>query len=65
MYVFIYRPPDSDVSEDDGIEPGTVATMALTARRSNHSETTSIKHKNHLNCRINILFTLPRKKQTK
>ncbi len=32
MYV-IQRPPDSTVSEDAGIEPGTVATLALTARR--------------------------------
>jgi hypothetical protein len=27
---------DSTVSEDAGIEPRTVATLALTARRSNH-----------------------------
>ncbi len=41
MYVtqhcFIYRPSDSTVSEDAGIELRTVATLALTARRSNHS----------------------------
>jgi hypothetical protein len=40
MYViqhcFICRPSDSTVSEDAGIEPRTVATLALTARRSNH-----------------------------
>jgi hypothetical protein len=40
MYViqhcFLCRPSDSTVSEDAGIEPRTVATMALTARRSNH-----------------------------
>ena len=40
MYViqpcFICRPSDSTVSEDAEIEPGTVATSALTARRSNH-----------------------------
>ncbi len=30
-------PPDSTVSEDAGIEPKTVATMALAVRRSNHS----------------------------
>ncbi len=28
--------PDSTVSEDAGVEPRTVATLALTARRSNH-----------------------------
>ncbi len=33
---FICRPSDSTVSEDAGIEPGTVATSALTVRRSNH-----------------------------
>jgi hypothetical protein len=33
---FICRPSDSTVSEDAGIEPRTVATLALTARRSNH-----------------------------
>ncbi len=41
MYViqhcFIDRPTDSNVSEDAGIERRTVATLALTARRSNHS----------------------------
>jgi hypothetical protein len=41
MYViqhcFIYRPSDSAVSEDAaGIELRTIATLALTARRSNH-----------------------------
>ncbi len=30
----ICRPPDSTVSEDAGIEPRTVATLTLTARRS-------------------------------
>jgi hypothetical protein len=33
---FICRPSDSTVSEDAGIEPLTVATSALTVRRSNH-----------------------------
>jgi hypothetical protein len=40
MYViqhcFICRPSDSTVSEDAGIEPRTVTTLALTARRSNY-----------------------------
>jgi hypothetical protein len=40
MYViqhcFIFRPLDSTVSVDAGIEPRTVATLVLTARRSNH-----------------------------
>jgi len=30
-------PPDFAVSEDAGIEPRTVATLALTVRRSNHA----------------------------
>jgi hypothetical protein len=34
---FICRPSDSTVSEDAGIKPRTVATSALTVRRSNHS----------------------------
>jgi hypothetical protein len=33
----ICRPSDSTLSEDAGIGPRTVATWALTARRSNHS----------------------------
>ena len=41
MYViqhcFIWRPSESLVSKDAGIKPKTVATLALTARRSNHS----------------------------
>jgi hypothetical protein len=41
MYViqqcFIFRPLDSTVSEDAGIESRTVETLALTARHSNHS----------------------------
>jgi hypothetical protein len=36
QHCFLCRPSDSTVSEDAGIEPRTVATMALTARRSNH-----------------------------
>ncbi len=40
MYViphcFICRPSDSTVSVDAEIEPRTVATLALTGRRSNH-----------------------------
>ncbi len=31
------KPEDFIVSEDAGIEPWTVATLSLTARRSNHS----------------------------
>jgi hypothetical protein len=34
LHCFICRPSDSTVSEDAGIEPRTVATLALTARRS-------------------------------
>jgi hypothetical protein len=36
-HCFIFRPSDSTVSEDDGIEPRIVATTALAFRRSNHS----------------------------
>jgi hypothetical protein len=36
-HCFVFRPSDSTVSEDAGIEPGTVATSALTVRRTNHS----------------------------
>jgi hypothetical protein len=36
QHCFICRPPDSNVSEDAGIESRTVATFALTVRRSNH-----------------------------
>jgi hypothetical protein len=35
QHCFICRPSDSIVSEDAGIEPRTVATLALTARRYN------------------------------
>ena len=37
QHCFIYRPSDSTVSKDAGIEPRTVATSALVVRRSNHS----------------------------
>jgi hypothetical protein len=37
QHCFICRPSDSTVSEDAGIEPRTVASTALTVRRSNHS----------------------------
>ncbi len=36
QHCFICRPSDSTVSEVAGIEPRNVATLALTARRSNH-----------------------------
>jgi hypothetical protein len=36
QHCFICRPSDSTVSTDAGIEPRTVATGALTVRRSNH-----------------------------
>jgi hypothetical protein len=37
QHCFICRPSDSTVSEDAGIKPRTVATMALAVRRSNQS----------------------------
>ncbi len=39
QYCFIWRPSDSTVSEDVGIEPRIVATSALTVRRSSYSAT--------------------------
>ncbi len=36
QHCFICRPSDSTVPRDAGIEPRTVATGALTVRRSNH-----------------------------
>ncbi len=36
QHCFIYLPSDSTVTEDAGIEPRTVATLALTARCTNH-----------------------------
>jgi hypothetical protein len=36
QHCFIYRPSDSTVPTDAGIEPRTVATGALAVRRSNH-----------------------------
>jgi hypothetical protein len=36
QHCFIYLPSDSTVSEEAGIEPRTVATLALTLRRSKH-----------------------------
>jgi hypothetical protein len=37
QHCFISHPSDSTVSEDAGIEPRTIAALALAARRSNHS----------------------------
>ncbi len=36
QHCFICRPLDSTVSEEAGNEPRTIATLALTASRSNH-----------------------------
>ncbi len=36
QHYFICRPSDSTVSEDAGIKPRTITTLALTARRPNH-----------------------------
>jgi hypothetical protein len=51
QHCFICRPSDSTVSEDAGIEASTVATMALTARRSDHSARShsELNSANHLN----------------
>ncbi len=55
MYVtqhyFLCRPSDFTVSEDAGTEPRTVATLALTVRRSNYSA------KSHP---LNMKYRLPR-----
>ncbi len=37
QHCFICRPSDSTVSEDAGIKPRTVATLALAVKHSNHS----------------------------
>ncbi len=56
MYViqhcFIYRPSDSTVSEDAEIETRTVATLALTARRSNNLA------RSHPRTRLNLIHKL-------
>jgi hypothetical protein len=36
QHCFIFRSSDSTVSDDAGIEPRTVASLALTTRRSDH-----------------------------
>jgi hypothetical protein len=36
QHCLIFRPSDSTVSEEAGIEPRTVATTALAVRRSTH-----------------------------
>ncbi len=41
QHCFICRPSYSTVSEDAGIEPRSVSTLALAVRRSNHSEISS------------------------
>jgi hypothetical protein len=50
MYViqhcFICRPSDFTVSEDAGIEPRIVVTLALTARHSNHLDRSQSQKKN-------------------
>jgi nestin len=59
MYViqhsFICRPSDSTVSEDAGIEPRTVATSALTARRSAKSHPQTRLDLNHT--RLDLMHT--------
>ncbi len=47
QHCFICRPSDSTASEDAGIEPRTVATTALTVRRSNHSADLFLKARSH------------------
>ncbi len=37
QHCFICHPSDSTVSEDDGVEPSTAATLTLAVKRSNHS----------------------------
>jgi hypothetical protein len=61
MYViqqcFICRPSNSTVSEEAGIEPRSVATLALTATRSNHS-TRSHPHLARSHPLVNLLSLL-------
>jgi hypothetical protein len=42
QHYFICRPSDSSLSEDAGIEPRTVATLALAVRWSNHKARTRL-----------------------
>ncbi len=37
QHCFVCRPSDFSVSEGGGIEPRTIASLALAVRRSNHS----------------------------
>ncbi len=56
--LLICRPSDSTVSEDAGIEPRTVATSALTARRSNHSARShSNSARSHPPTRLDLIHT--------
>ncbi len=51
-------PSDSTLSEDAGIEPRTVATLALTARRVNHSARSHLIFKNFCpQLKIAVLLT--------
>jgi hypothetical protein len=52
IHCFICRPSDSTVSEDAGIEPRTVATTALTIRRSNHSA------RSHAQSRLDLIHNV-------
>jgi hypothetical protein len=44
QHCFICRPSDSTVSEDAGIQPRTVATLALAVRRSTVSTRLDLIH---------------------
>ncbi len=44
QYCFICHPSDSTVSEDAGIKPRIIATLALTARRSNNHSAINLIH---------------------
>ncbi len=62
QHCFICRPSDSTVSKDTGNEPRTVATLALTARRTNPRLDTI--HINSIRCLFTFSLRLSEKNKT-
>ncbi len=59
QHCFICRPSDSTVSEDAGIEPRTIATLALAVRRFHHSA------RSHPQTRLDLIQCILRMKKTR
>ncbi len=55
QHCFHCCPSDSTVSEDDGIEPRTVATLALAVRRSYHSARCHPPRLDLINSRLDLI----------